>query len=83
MNDKATTLANLGFLATSAEGLDLNDEEDRSIFRTRVFARLQHVRVDAIREWVDTTSIDRYNVMRAAADALLDVMRNPETPKGQ
>lgn len=68
----------LDFLATSAEGLDLGDEEDRAIFRMRVADRLRATTVEAMREWVACAMRDRHGAVRAVADAYIALQTAPK-----
>ncbi|MGA3843429.1 hypothetical protein ACI2UC_07920 [Ralstonia nicotianae] len=66
------TMDDLKFLDSSAKGLDLNDAEDRAIFRQRVACRLRATTVAAMREWVDLVVMrDRVSASRAVADAYI------------
>jgi hypothetical protein len=66
-----TMAADLEFLAREANGLDLADEQDRAIFRTRVASRLCCTTVAAMREWVGVPVRSRQDGYTAVENAFI------------
>jgi hypothetical protein len=64
-------MSELDFLETEVTGLDLRDEQDRAIFRTRVAARLCCTTVAAMREWVRVPVRSRQDAYTAVANAFI------------
>ena len=58
----------LDFLDTTAAGLDLNDLEDRAIFRQRVARRFRATTVECINGWTGGAARVRAAAVRALAD---------------
>lgn len=67
----AEAFGELAFLWRLADDLNLNEAEDRAVFRMRVSDKLKATTVDAMRGWITGTMRDRYSAERAVADAYI------------
>jgi hypothetical protein len=66
---KAETFREL--LTIDAVGLNLNDSEDRAIFRQRVADRLSFNTIQSLRDWGATTTSDRFSAVKSVADSYI------------
>jgi hypothetical protein len=64
-------MSELDFLTPQAAGLNLNEQSDRAIFRTRVARALSHTVVDVMRLWAGTPIRSRQEGYTAVANAFL------------
>jgi hypothetical protein len=91
MNNAATKAAEqtteptvFEYLAPCAEGLDLNDAEDRAIFRSRVAEKTAVTKVFAMKEWMGTeANMSRHQAVHALANFYIANAPKAEAPAAE
>jgi hypothetical protein len=65
-------------LAIDAVGLNLNDSEDRAIFRERVADRLRFNTIQSLRDWGAISTSDRFSAVKSVANSYIASLQEEE-----